>query len=253
MSRIQLYSITALVVFSFWSCNKTEGPGGTSTIRGTVTGKEYNQAVHERTEIICSPGSQVEHGDFFILNAPDGNELFYVWYNNPTWISDGDPALAGRTGIEVSFNYSDSNTDIAVNTADAINAVGGLSFDVVVQNDILILTNKASGNVADANNMSSPFEINIAEQGEDEFYSEEMPLADARVYIVYGDNTGYGDDVITGGDGDYAFSNLVKGDYTIYVVSKDSLNPESTVKSSVNVTITDNKSVTEAAVINCLY
>ncbi|MBK9190734.1 MAG: carboxypeptidase regulatory-like domain-containing protein [Crocinitomicaceae bacterium] len=253
MSRIHFYSLTALVLFSVYSCNKTEGPGGTSAIRGTVTGKEFNPSVNEKTEIICSPGSQVEHGDFFILNAPDGNELFYVWYNNPTWISDGDPALSGRTGIVVWFNYSESNTNIATNTADAITNVAGLSFDVEVQNDILILTNKASGNVADANNMSSPFEINIADQGEDEFYGVEMPLADARVYIVYGENIGYGDDVITGGDGDYSFSNLVKGDYTLYVVSKDSLNPETTIKSSVNISISDNKSIVEAPVIKCLY
>jgi hypothetical protein len=241
------------LMFTLVGCNKTEGPGGTSTIRGKVMGKEYNEAKNEITEIICSPGSEVEHGDFFILNAPADQELFYVWYNNPTWVSDGDPALAGRTGIEVSFNYSDSNIDIATNTANAIIANTGLTFELSVQNDILIVTNKSAGNVADANNMSTPFEINIAQQGENEFYGSEMPLADARVYIVYGENNYYGDDMITGGDGEYAFSNLVKGDYTLYVVSKDSTNAASTIKSSVNATITENKSEVEAPLINCLY
>lgn len=249
----QLFPVLTVALIAFTGCNKTEGPGGTSTIRGTVMGREFEPAKNEITEVIMSPGSELEHGDFWILNAPVGETYYYIWYGNPTWISDGNPYLEGRTGIEVTFNYSDSNLDIANNTAAAISAIAGNDFTVAIQNDILTLTNKTAGHVPDANNMSTAFEINVTDQGEDEFFGTSMPLADARVYLVYGDAGGYGDEVRTGGDGDYSFTNLVKGNYTVYVVSQDTLSPTETVKSAISVTIDENKSVQQAADLQLIY
>lgn len=45
--------------------------------------------------------------------------------------------------------------------------------------------------------------------------------ADEYVYIIYGDNTSYGDRIKTSPDGSFEFKYLRKGDYTIYVYSKD--------------------------------
>lgn len=235
------------------ACNKSEGPGGTSTIRGTVMGREFEPAKAEVTEVIVSPGSELEHGDFWVINAPVGHTYYYVWYNNPTWISDGDPHLAGRTGIEVSFNYSDSNLEIAQHTADALNALASADLAVNSENDVLLLTHKKVGAVPDANNMSTPFEINIANQGEDEVKGALQPLADARVYLVYGAASGYGDEMRTGGDGDFAFTNLVKGDYTLYVVCQDTLNPAASFKNETAVTISKNKSVVVAQSLELIY
>jgi hypothetical protein len=252
---MKITSLFALAVFALLitACNKTEGPGGTSTIRGTVWGRSYNAAQKEITEIIVSPGSQLEHGDFWVINAPLGGTFYYIWYDNPTWVSNGDPQLEGRTGIGVSFNYSDSNLEIAQNTADALSAYAGGDFMVVLENDVITLTNRVAGNVPDANNMSTPFEINIGNQGEDQVIANAAPLADAKVYIVYGDAAGYGDQVRTGGDGDYTFSNLVKGDYTIYVVSEDTLNPGTTIKTTTTVSIAKNKTVQQAADLELIY
>lgn len=42
------------------------------------------------------------------------------------------------------------------------------------------------------------------------------PYLDTRVYIAYGDNDTYDDDIRTGPDGKYSFRWLRKGDYTVY-------------------------------------
>jgi len=48
------------------------------------------------------------------------------------------------------------------------------------------------------------------------------PAADEDVYIIYGDDRSYSERVRTNYDGIYEFKYLRKGDYTIYVYSKDS-------------------------------
>ncbi|MEP7264118.1 MAG: hypothetical protein ABI772_06465 [Bacteroidota bacterium] len=45
---------------------------------------------------------------------------------------------------------------------------------------------------------------------------------DEKVYIIYGGETGVGDNVTTSIDGSFEFKYLRKGDYKVYVVSKDS-------------------------------
>lgn len=43
-----------------------------------------------------------------------------------------------------------------------------------------------------------------------------------RVYIVYGDDSMYGEEIRTHYDGTFRFDYLAKGKYTVYVYSKDS-------------------------------
>lgn len=43
-----------------------------------------------------------------------------------------------------------------------------------------------------------------------------------RVYIIYGDETFYGDDIRTSYDGSYEFNHLRQGTYRIFAYSKDS-------------------------------
>lgn len=53
---------------------------------------------------------------------------------------------------------------------------------------------------------------------------EKYPAIDEDVYISYGDSELADDKEATGFNGQYKFSNLTKGDYTIYVYSDDSTN-----------------------------
>lgn len=243
-----------LIILTITSaCQKTAGPGGTSSITGKVTGQNHEASRNEITEIIVSNGSQLEHGDYFILNTPNNGTYYYVWYKNPTWVSNGDPQLAGRTGIEVVFNYSNSNTTIATATADAMQALLGNDFDISVTNDIIVVRNKVNGYTPDANNMTTPFEFNIEQQGKDSQLSEATPRIDERVYIQYGDNTSYNETVRTGGDGEFNFLNLKKGKYTVYTLSEDTTTTNTFIKKSVQVEITSNKSVVDAGSFNVIY
>jgi hypothetical protein len=247
------FSALIFISFVFIACNKEEGPGGTSSIEGTVTGREFEPARPEITEVVFTAGAELEHGDYWILNSTVGGTFYYIWYNNPTWISDGDPHLDGRTGIQVTFNYSDSNSEIALNTNTALTSIAGNDFSCVLQNDVMIITNKKAGYVPDANKVSTNFELNIGDQGQDEYYGSESLLSDIEVYILYGDDAVYGDQTRTGGDGEYRFTNLVKGTYTVYVVSQDTLNPEGFVKSGATVSIDENKSFVNAGNLDFLF
>lgn len=69
--------------------------------------------------------------------------------------------------------------------------------------------------------------------------------ADRDVYIIYGENETYNDRIKTGPTGVFEFTNLVKGDYTIYTYSKDSSlqSPSGKIIQSRDVTITDKKEI----------
>jgi len=74
--------------------------------------------------------------------------------------------------------------------------------------------------------------------------------ADEDVYIIYGDDVSYGNKVKSGPDGIFEFKYLRKGDYKIYVESKDTTRASyfygSGIKTvDVSVTISDKKEVVE--------
>jgi len=66
-------------------------------------------------------GSNDYEGTYFLLDAPDGS-LYYVWFDedaDPT-----DPAIAGRTGVEIDYSANDTGTTIAGKIETAIHALG---------------------------------------------------------------------------------------------------------------------------------
>lgn len=75
--------------------------------------------------------------------------------------------------------------------------------------------------------------------------------ADRDVYIIYGNHVTYSDDVKTGPDGVFQFDYLTKGQYTVYVYSKDtSLQaPSGEVAFKYQVTINENKQLIELPTI----
>ncbi|MDZ4665117.1 MAG: hypothetical protein SGJ15_09595 [Bacteroidota bacterium] len=78
----------------------------------------------------------------------------------------------------------------------------------------------------------------------------EFAGADEDVYIIYGDDVSYGNKVKSGPDGIFEFKYLRKGDYKIYVESKDTTRASyfygSGIKTvDVSVTISDKKEVVE--------
>jgi len=211
---------------------------------------EYSQA--EITEIFFTNGDEVEHGEYWILNNPTSLPQYYIYYDNPTWINPSDPGLSGRTGIEVSFNYSDSNVEIAQATFDAVNAAASVYFWLDLNVDVITVTNLNFGAATDADEVSSPFEFNVINQGKNESSQNAINAVDEKVFLVYGDNKVYGETTRTGGDGVYQFGGLKKGNYSVYVPSKDTTNGTGSVQINESITIDAKKSQTSVPTITIL-
>jgi hypothetical protein len=249
MKILSLFLLSSVLIF--FSCNKQAGQGGTSIIQGKIVGQNHSGAKAEVTEIIFTNGSSVEHGDYWLLNSPSTDSYFYVWYDNPTWVSNGNPNLSGRTGIKVTFNYSDSNTEIANNTKDAILSTTN-QYDISSLNDILVITNSIAGDTPDATDVTSPFDFNIVTQGQNSSLTEIEPVVGNKIYITYGKNEGYNDNTTTGPDGYFNFNNLTKGDYTIHYSTKDTVTGITNMQ-FLTTRINKNKSVNDLGEINILY
>lgn len=248
-SNNRFYLIGVLLI-GLISCN-TEGPGGSSSITGEVLAVDHDLAINEITEVILTDGGVVEHGDYWVLNSPSTTQYYYIWYDNPTWITNGDPMLSGRTGIAVTFNYTDSNLDIANNTAAAISGTT-TAFDIQITSDILTITNLIAGECPDADDVTSPFSIQIDKQGKDKVLSAAVPLKNEEVYIIYGTNELQSDDVQTDPNGKFQFTGLTTGNYTLYVSGKDTVNGGSII-TEMDVQITEKKSVIDAGTFTVVY
>lgn len=77
----------------------------------------------------------------------------------------------------------------------------------------------------------------------------EYPLAKHDVYIVYGTNTYFDDDIETSYDGSFEFRELQPGNYTIFLYEEDPTvaSGEAVIKKSV--TISDKKETIDLGVI----
>jgi hypothetical protein len=187
-------------------------------------GADHDFAKAEITQVSFTHGNAVEHGDYWLLNSPNTSAYYYIWYDNPTWITNGDPGLQGRTGIQVAFNYSDSNLEIAANTMTAILGVTTV-FDIVLTNDILTITSSITGDCPDAEDVTSPFSIDVDQQGNDKILTSETAIVNEKVYIIYGEGGEYHNDIEqTSADGNFQFTGLQKGIYSIYTFTKDTVN-----------------------------
>ena len=198
------------------SCKKVEGPGGQASISGILTGlitgnSGSEDLAAEVTTVTCTPGAIIDDNDYWIINSPTGN-LYYIWYDNSNWVG-GDPALSGRIGIKVDYNFSQNNATVALNTAAAILSAASSEFSIITVNDILTITNLNFGQVADAEDMTSPMAVDVQTQGSSAAGSPtgvEGPIADERVYIVYGDDVYYGESIRTDAEGKYQFTQCLE-------------------------------------------
>jgi hypothetical protein len=224
------------------SCEKIAGPGGTSVITGTVSGINSTAGDFEVIEITVTPGINLEHGDYFILNQLDGNN-YYFWFNNPNWVSNGNPNLEGRTGVQIDFQYNENNLIIAHRVDSTLQVNVGNAFDISRNGDIITLTAKSMGNIPDPDDVTTSFLVDVANQGKTPIIGEETAMTDVRVYLTYGDHSVFDESEKTGADGAFAFRNLQIGKYTVYVLSKDSATQEYTIPIEKKIEISEDESI----------
>lgn len=244
---------------SLTACKKEEGSGGTSAITGNVSGRTYstnggNSAEQEITQIIIPHGSDINDAEYVLLNTPNGGTLYYLWFKWNSGVQP-DPGLAGRTGIQVTYDFTESNATVAANALAALNAAASTDFTFSLNNDIITLTNIATGEVTDADELSSNILIDIQNQGQGATAGGtsyvEGPVVDERVYLVYGDEGYYSESVRTDAEGNYRFSDLNRGTYTVFAFSEDTLNLGGTLTQvETTVEIVNKKEIVEAADLN---
>jgi hypothetical protein len=248
----QTFLLLSLLVI-ITSCKKIEGPGGTSSIRGKLSGQDYSFGEKEITTVSFTTGATIEHGDYWLLNSTDNSKLYYIYYTNPSWISSADPQLQGRTGIAVPFNYSDSNLEVAQRTLDSIQQLSGLPFSLSLSQDILTITSNTTGEVVDADDYSTPFTVDVSNQGSPNIIGDSFGRAGERVYIIYGQNEYSSNSARTDENGLFSFEGLQKGTYTIYSLSEDTLQNGKFNRVSKTIQITDKKQIVDAGDLHVYY
>lgn len=88
---------------------------------------------------------------------------------------------------------------------------------------------------------------------ENETFGTIHPAAEKKVYIIYGDNSNYGDKDLTNYDGYYHFDKLHPGDYTIFTYSAcqviDANCPSGKEAVFIDINLPDKKGTTEVDTI----
>lgn len=115
----------------------------------------------QTTTVVTTAASTITTGDYFFLDGPNAVTDYYVWYNKAA--GGGDPAIAGRTGIEVAIAGGDSDTQVATATKNAIDAVSGLSASVV--STTVTITADDPGVTVPALDFNTGFTITVTKYG----------------------------------------------------------------------------------------
>lgn len=252
LSKNKLLTLFLLLLFGLTnSCvKKNPGPGGSSAIKGKVTGQDFSAGEVEIQQLTFTNGSQLEHGDYFLLNkVKDGNN-YYIYFKNPNWVSPADPGLQGRIGLEVVFNYSDSNVELALAVKNKLASIGVLAFNMALDNDILTLTYKTRMAVADPDNGTTNIDIDIVNQGSADVLSPAvLNMAEQRVYLCYGEHTIPDDDMKTNNEGEFEFKDLQIGTYKVYVISDKPPVSGEHEEIAKTISITSNESITDVGTL----
>lgn len=118
-------------------------------------------AAYQVTDIEClgnAAGSL--SGKYWLLSSTTVD--YYVWYD----ISDGsvDPAVSGRTGIEVDIAGNKPAASVATSTKAVIDALG--AFGASVSGPVVTVTNAVAGEVSQPLDGDTGFNIVVVTRGE---------------------------------------------------------------------------------------
>ncbi len=126
--------------------------GMTAAQVATQTRNAIAAGIAERSTVVCSADISGSLNDkYFLLNSANDATEYYVWYN----VAAGgtDPALAGKTGIEVAISTNANANAVATATQAAINADAGADFTATDLSGTVTITNDTGGattSIADA-------------------------------------------------------------------------------------------------------
>lgn len=118
--------------------------------------------VSEVTSITTPAAASITSGQYFTINSSVDTNVYYVWYNKDS--AGGQPAISGRSPIEVAISTGDTAAQVATATQVAIDAL--LDFNASVLSNVVTVTNASAGTTTDAVNVNvSGLTISVITQG----------------------------------------------------------------------------------------
>ena len=135
--------------------------GGTDFgIRLTLSATGYVAAVAEETDVTTvADVADSLNETYFYFNTPAN--AYYVWFNTGAGV---DPAIAGRTGVEVTITTGDTAAAVATALQAELDALSDVTATVLV--DVVSITNDVAGFVVDATDAGATgFTLLVTQQG----------------------------------------------------------------------------------------
>src|SRR3989344_6798811 len=102
-----------------------------------------DSSLAEITEVTVLAASGITTGDYFLLYSATDATGYYVWYDKDS--GGGNPAITGKTGIEVDIAAANTSTNVASATSSAINSIAGADFTASPSAAVVTITNDAKG------------------------------------------------------------------------------------------------------------
>ena len=210
MKNSFLIALVIFLSFSLLSCEKKEGEGGTSTIMGRILAKNFNEdfsiqvgeyyapdvdvfIIYGKDSIYADDFKTNEDGWYRFKFLNKGEYTIYAYSEDPTRTSDSKYIPVSET-----VTIDENNSTVIVD-------------DLVIYEERNAGSSTIMGRVF-VKSYNADFRILLGT-----YYAP-----DVDVFINYGEDSIYFDDVKTGLNGWYRFDNLDKGNYTVYTYSEDS-------------------------------
>ncbi|MCK4881001.1 MAG: hypothetical protein KAS82_10085 [Bacteroidales bacterium] len=224
-----IYFVIAGVALS--SCEKTEGPGGTGSIYGTVTEQFYNDdfsiLIYEKPavdeEIYIVYGDQKELGDRVRTNHL-GQFMFKYLYPGSYQVYFISRDSSSVLNIDVEQLY-----EVKLDRGEELD-LGNLEKLTTLDYDDGAALIKGVVKVIDYVDGSSWPNLVI----EKTYYATEH-----EVYLTYNNHTYYDDRIRTQAEGVFEFGGLIPGDYLVFLHSDDVTGSSDKVTLTFEVTIDD--------------
>jgi hypothetical protein len=211
-------TICCFYMLLFASCAKDEGEGGTSTIKGKLFEKKYDNSFQTLLSESASPDEKV-----YIIYGGD-HETYDDDYNTSyngeyefKYLQKGTYTIFAYTtdtsGVSATGYIDENKPKIPVFATVDVNDNGS----TVTAPDLTILKHNKQG--------SSTIRGKVLEMKYDPTISillSQYYVSDENVYIISGSNTEtYFDDYKTSWNGEYYFDQLPPGDYRIFAYTPD--------------------------------
>lgn len=215
------FTVLLLLIALLSACNKEEGLGGKSTIKGYLMIEQYND-------------------DYSVLvdSMPAMDEKVYIQYGNDKAVSDDvETSPDGYfefpylyEGDYTIFYYSEDSTDLFLPKKEVLVEVQ-LGNDETKDLGVLKTFETLKFDEGKAFISGVVYEIDK--------YNDTTQIAELPVYIRSKNHNFYDDRIRTQEDGSFYFNQLLPGEYVVYVFSEDRL--ENVVPVMNTVTIATNE------------